>query len=330
MENNNSLLRVEDLKTYFYSKEGTVRAVDGLNISINDGETLGIAGESGCGKSVAAQSVLRLTPKNGRIESGRILLKRDGGYLDLVPLRASGREIMAIRGKEISIVFQEPMTSFSMVYTVGNQIMEAILLHQKCTRKEARERALRLLGKVGLPADQVIGAYPFALSGGMRQRALIAMALSCKPRLLIADEPTTAVDVTIQAQILKLLKQIQKDTNMALIMITHDLAVLSEICDRVMIMYLGKDIENAPTKKLFKDPRHPYTRGLLKSVPRLGVGSKEKIEAIKGTVPSAYDLPKGCSFHPRCPDFMPGICDKEFPKLVEVDKDHNVSCFLYQ
>ncbi|MCD4669872.1 MAG: ABC transporter ATP-binding protein [Actinomycetia bacterium] len=330
MENNNSLLRVEDLKTYFYSKEGTVRAVDGVNISIKDGETLGIAGESGCGKSVTAQSILRLIPKNGRIESGRILLRGDGKYLDLVPLKASGRKIRSIRGKEISIVFQEPMTSLSMVYTIGNQIMEAIMLHQKCTRKEARERTLKLLGRVGLPAAQVIDAYPFALSGGMRQRALIAMALSCKPRLLIADEPTTAVDVTIQAQILKLLKEIQKNTNMALIMITHDLAVLSELCDRVMIMYLGKDIENATTKKLFKDPKHPYTIGLLKSVPRLGVGSREKIEAIKGTVPSGYDLPKGCSFHPRCPEFMPGRCDKEFPKLVEVDKDHNVSCFLYQ
>ncbi len=330
MENDKSLLKVEDLKTYFYSKEGTVKAVDGVNFSINRGETLGIAGESGCGKSVTAQSILRLTPKNGRIESGRILLRTDEKTVDLVSLKASGDEIRKIRGKKISIIFQEPMTSFSMVHTIGSQIIEVIRLHQGCTRKEARDRTLELLNMVGLSAEQAIDAYPFSLSGGMRQRAMIAMSLSCMPSLLIADEPTTAVDVTIQAQVLKLLRRIQKEKQMALIMITHDLAVLSELCDKVMIMYLGKDVEHAPTKELFSNPKHPYTKGLLNSVPKLHQGPRQKIEAIKGTVPSPYALPTGCSFHPRCPDFIPGLCDKEIPKLFDVDENHKVSCFLYQ
>jgi peptide/nickel transport system ATP-binding protein len=217
-----------------------------------------------------------------------------------------------------------------MVYTIGNQITEVIRLHQKCSQEEARKRAIEILGRVGMPnPEQTIDAYPFALSGGMRQRAMIAMALSCHPSLLIADEPTTAVDVTIQAQVLELLKDLKRDLGMALIVITHDLAVISELCDRVMIMYLGKDVESAPARQLFNNPKHPYTVGLLRSVPELGEGHRQEIEPISGSVPGPYQRPTGCSFHPRCPEFMPGICDVEYPPQVEVAREHRVRCHLY-
>jgi len=237
----------------------------------------------------------------------------------------------AIRGKEISMVFQEPMTSFSMNYTIGNQIMEVINLHQDCTAGDARERALEMLRMVGMPAaDKTIDAYPFALSGGMRQRAMIAMALVCRPALLIADEPTTAVDVTLQAQILELTEHLQKKYNMALIMITHDLAVIAELCNNVMIMYLGMVFEHASAEELFNNPKHPYTVGLLNSVPKMGKGSGQRLEAIKGSVPSLYEMPQGCSFHPRCSKFIPGVCDKGSPEMVEIVPGHKVRCFLYQ
>ena len=330
MPDNNLLIRIENLKTYFFSREGTVKAVDGLNFDINRGETLGIAGESGCGKSVTAQSILRIVPKNGRIVKGNILFNLNNELLDLVKLDPEGKEIRNIRGKEIAMIFQEPMTSFSPLYTIGNQIREVIVLHQNCSRKEARDKTLELLYKVGMPKpDQTIDSYPFNLSGGMRQRAMVAMALSCHPGLLIADEPTTAVDVTIQAQVLELIKELQRDLKMALMIITHDLAVIAELADKVLIMYLGKGVEYASVEELFYNPKHPYTKGLLASIPKLGEGSVQKIEPISGSVPSPYEMPSGCLFHPRCSHFIAGLCDKEEPPLIEVKPNHKVSCFLY-
>lgn len=332
MQDNNLLLKVEDLRTYFFSREGTLKAVDGVDFDIRRGETLGIAGESGCGKSVTAQSILRIVPKNGKIVKGKILFHlNDKEFLDLVTLNPQGRQIRNIRGKEISMIFQEPMTSFSPVYTIGNQIMEVIMLHQNLSKRSARDKAIELLKKVGMPKpDQMIDAYPFNLSGGMRQRAMVAMALSCQPSLLIADEPTTAVDVTIQAQVLELVGELQRELNMALIIITHDLAVIAELADKVLIMYLGKDIEYASVDELFYSPKHPYTKGLLASVPKLGQGSEQRIEPISGSVPTLYEMPSGCLFHPRCSEFMPGVCDKKEPSSIEVGKNHQVSCFLYK
>ncbi len=229
------------------------------------------------------------------------------------------------------MIFQEPMTSFSPVHTIGNQIMEVIMLHQNVSHKEAKDKAVELLKKVSMPKPtQMIDAYPFNLSGGMRQRAMVAMALSCQPSLLIADEPTTAVDVTIQAQVLELIKELQKELNMALIIITHDLAVIAELADKVLIMYLGKDVEYASVDELFYNPKHPYTKGLLASIPKLGKGSRQRIEPISGSVPSPYEISSGCLFHPRCPHFIPGVCDKKEPPFIEVGKNHQVSCFLYK
>ena len=331
MQDNNLLLKVEDLGTYFFSREGTLKAVDGINFDIKRGETLGIAGESGCGKSVTAQSILRLVPKNGKIVKGKMLFNLDKGFVDLVKLNPQGKEIRNIRGKEISMIFQEPMTSFSPVHTIGNQIMEVIMLHQDLSKRDARNKAVELLKKVGMPKPaQIIDAYSFNLSGGMRQRAMVAMALSCQPSLLIADEPTTAVDVTIQAQVLELIGELQKELDMALIIITHDLAVIAELADKVLIMYLGKDVEYASVDELFYSPKHPYTKGLLASVPKLGEGSQQKIEPIAGSVPSPYEMPSGCLFHPRCSHFISGLCDKKEPPLIEVGKNHQVSCFLYK
>jgi peptide/nickel transport system ATP-binding protein len=331
MDDQSRLLSVRNLSTQFFSREGILAAVDGVSFDIRRGEALGIAGESGCGKSVTAQSILRIVPSHGRIVDGEILFYQNGGDpVDLVKLDWKGKEIRKIRGKEIAMVFQEPMTGFSMAYSIGNQITEVIRLHQQCNEAQARSRAIEILRRVGMPKpEQTIDAYPFALSGGMRQRAMIAMALSCNPSLLIADEPTTAVDVTIQAQVLELLKELQQEMGMAMMVITHDLAVISELCDRVMIMYLGKDVESAPASMLFNDPKHPYTIGLLKSVPELGEGSAQEIAPITGTVPSPYHRPTGCPFHTRCPAFIPGVCDLQAPPQIEVAPDHRVRCHLY-
>jgi peptide/nickel transport system ATP-binding protein len=324
------LLSVNNLTTHFFSREGIVKAVDGVSFAVRRGETLGIAGESGCGKSVMAQSILRIVPGHGRIVDGEITLYHNNEIIDLVKLDWQGPQIRQIRGGIISMVFQEPMTSFSMNYTIGNQISEVIRLHQQCSEKEARQRTIDILSKVGLPKpEQTIDAYPFALSGGMRQRAMIAMALSCHPRLLIADEPTTALDVTIQAQVLDLMKSLQSELGMALIVITHDLAVISELCDTVMIMYLGTDVESAPADELFRNPKHPYTVGLLSSVPKLGAGKTQIIEPIQGTVPTPSERSSGCPFHPRCPQVIQGTCDVHFPRQVEVGAGHKVRCHLY-
>ena len=306
-----TLLSVRGLRTHFFSRQGTVKAVDGLSFDLAPGATLGIAGESGCGKSVTTQSILRIVPKNGAIVDGGILFDSPSqGRVDLVTLDPQGSAIREIRGAEIAMVFQEPMTSFSAMHTIGNQIMEVIMLHQRVTKRQARAEAIEMLERVGMPQPaQTIDSYSFNLSGGMRQRAMIAMALSCRPRLLIADEPTTAVDVTIQAQVLDLIKDLQQELAMALIIITHDLAVIAELADTVLIMYLGLEVESASVDDIFYQPKHPYTRGLLGSVPKLGEGATQKITPIRGSVPTHLERVHGCLFHPRCPDFIPGVCD---------------------
>lgn len=329
MQPNGTLLKVADLCTYFFSREGTFRAVDGVNFHVRREEVLGIAGESGCGKSVTAQSILGIVPRNGRIVRGEILFELGGRVVDLVKLNPEGEEIRKIRGKEIAMIFQEPMTSFSPIHTIGDQIVETIILHEKRSKRDARDHAIALLRKVGMPNPlQAIDEYPFNLSGGMRQRAMVAMALSCKPKILIADEPTTAVDVTIQAQILELMRSLQRELQMSILMITHDLAVIAELADTVLIMYLGKGVEYGPTQDVFDNPLHPYTKGLLQSIPQLSPGRRE-LRAIAGTVPSAYEVPAGCKFHPRCPMFMRGRCDREEPAAYSAGERHWVSCFLY-
>ena len=333
VQNRDVLLKVEGLKTHFSSKEGTLKVVDDSSFELKRGETLGIVGDSGCGKSITAQSILRLVPQGGKIVGGKILFNlHDRGFVDLVQLNPDGKEMRAIRGAEIAMIFQEPMASFSPVHTIGSQIVEVVRLHQQLSRSAAKSRAVELLRKVGMPKPaEMIDAYPFNLSGGMRQRAMIAMALSCQPSLLIADEPTTAVDVTIQAQVLSLVKDLQQELNMGLIIITHDLAVIAELADKVLIMlYLGKDVEHASVDEIFHNPLHPYTKGLLHSIPKLTADPDEKIIPMTGSLPSPYDLPKGCMFHRRCPQFMEGLCDKKEPPFAEVEKGHKVACFLYE
>jgi peptide/nickel transport system ATP-binding protein len=332
------LLEVKDLKTYFFLYEGIVRAVDGVSFDVRRGRTLGIIGESGCGKSVTAQSILRIVPSPpARIVGGSILLHRidrNGNLeeiINLAELDPRGDEIRKIRGKEIAMIFQEPMTSFGPLNTIGDQIMEAILLHQEdVSKREAKAHTIELLGRVGIPRpDQFIDAYPHQLSGGMRQRAMIAMALSCNPGLLIADEPTTALDVTIQAQILDLLRHLREDFGMAIMFITHSLGVIAEIADEVAVMYLGKIVEQGSVEDIFDRPKHPYTQALLKSIPRIDKKAGSRLTTIEGVVPDPYEVPRGCPFSDRCPSFMKGICDEVVPSPSEVEKDHFVRCFLH-
>ncbi|AZR73712.1 peptide ABC transporter ATP-binding protein [Anoxybacter fermentans] len=317
------ILEVKDLKTYFFVDDGVVKAVDGVNFEIYEGETLGIVGESGCGKSVTSISIMRLVPNPpGKIVGGQILFKGK----DLV--QKSEEEMRKIRGNEISMIFQEPMTSLNPVYTVGDQIAEAVILHQKVSKKEAMERAVEMLRKVGIPApEKRVYEYPHQLSGGMRQRVMIAMALSCNPSLLIADEPTTALDVTIQAQILELMKQLRDEFNTAIMLITHDLGVVAEVCDRVAVMYSGKVVEYTDVKRIFLSPRHPYTIGLLNSIPKLN-GGKKRLEPIKGVVPNPLNLPKGCKFNNRCP-YAKDLCFEKEPEIKEIDTGHFVRCWFY-
>lgn len=322
------LLEIKNLKTYFYTDEGVVRAVDGVSMSIGRRETLGVVGESGCGKSITAFSTMRLIPSPpGKIEEGEILFHhtKDSKPIDLTTLKATGPEIRNIRGNDIAMIFQEPMTSLSPVHTVGNQIIEAIKLHQKVDKKEARNRAIEMLRKVRLPKpSRQVDAYPHELSGGMRQRAMIAMALSCNPSLLIADEPTTALDVTVQAQILELMKQLQDELGMSIMLITHDLGVVAKMSNHVAVMYMGKIVEYSDSRSILKNPKHPYTQGLLKSIPK--IGQKERLVPIKGSVPDPSEVPVGCSFAPRCPYAM-AKCLEE-PTLKAVSPGHTVSCWL--
>jgi peptide/nickel transport system ATP-binding protein len=325
------LLSVRDVKTYFFQDEGTVKAVDGATFDVMKGKTLGIVGESGCGKSVTTQSILRLVEKPGRVVNGEILLyKADGTVQDLLQLKQNGPEMRSIRGGEIGLVFQEPMTSFSPVHTISDQITEAIMLHKKVKKKEARKIGIEALASVGIPKpERRIDEYSFQLSGGLRQRAMISVALSCKPRLLIADEPTTALDVTTQAQILDLLRQLQNENGMAIMLITHNLGVVAEMADDVVVMYLGRVVVEGPVDDIFHKPMHPYTKALLQSIPSIDSQPRVKLPTISGSIPHPYNRPSGCPFHPRCESFIPGRCDKAEPVLWQTNERQKVSCFLY-
>jgi len=317
------LIEIKNLRTSFFTPEGEMRAVDGVSFDIEEGKTLGLVGESGCGKSVTALSIMRLIPSPpGKVVGGQILFRGK----DLLELNRE--EMRKVRGNEISMVFQEPMTSLNPVFTIGNQIMEAIRLHQGLARREAREKAIEMLRlvKIADPAAR-IDVFPHQLSGGMRQRVMIAMALSCNPSLLIADEPTTALDVTIQAQILELMKELQESLGMAILLITHDLGVVAEQADEVAIMYAGKIVEKARPEAIFSKPLHPYSLGLLNSVPGISGKKKKRLEAIPGVVPSPLDLPGGCRFRDRCPKAA-GICADGEPDLIEKEKDHWVACYM--
>jgi oligopeptide/dipeptide ABC transporter ATP-binding protein len=328
------LLEIRGLRTEFALDTGTIHAVNGVDLRIAKGETLGVIGESGCGKSVTAHSILRLIPSPpGRVVSGEILFYRDEGSppIDLAKLEPKKETMRNIRGNDIGMIFQEPMTSFGPMHTIGNQISEAILIHHKgMSKKEARERTIELLRQVGIPnPEQRIDAYPHQFSGGMRQRAMIAMAISCSPKLLIADEPTTSLDVTIEAQILELLTDLQERTGMAILLISHNLAVVSEVTDYIAVMYLGNRVEYGSTSQISNKPLHPYTKGLWNSIPTVD-GPLEPLVPIPGTVPSLRSLPPGCVFASRCAEFMPGICDAPKPvPVIEAEPGHLVSCYLY-
>ncbi|GIV80566.1 MAG: ABC transporter ATP-binding protein [Litorilinea sp.] len=330
------LLDVENLTTHIFLQEGVVRAVDGVSFSIHQGQTLGIIGESGSGKSVTAQSIMRIVPSPpAKIVDGKVLLHVERGpgryeVVNILELPDNGAQLRSIRWAEIAMVFQEPMSSFSPLHTIGDQIMEAILLHYPDVSKpEARERTIELLGRVGIPRPaRLVDAYPHELSGGMRQRAMIAMALSCTPRLLIADEPTTALDVTIEAQILSLIADLQEEYGMAIMYISHDLAVVSEIADEIMVMYLGLVMEHADAETILRTPLHPYTQALWRSIPRID-GPLEPLVPISGSLPSPFAVRRGCPFYSRCEKRIPGVCNKAVPPLIEVEAGHTVRCVLY-
>ena len=321
---------MNDLKTHFRTEQGVVKAVDGVSFEVRRAESIGIVGESGCGKSITALSVMQLVPQpRGEIVGGKIYYyKNDNERIDVTALDPQGEKIRSLRGKEIAMIFQEPMTSLNPVYTIGQQIMEAIQLHQKVNKEQSRKRAIEMIDRVRISApEQRVDEYQHQLSGGMRQRAMIAMALSCNPKLLIADEPTTALDVTIEAQILALIKELQQEFGMSLMIITHDLGVIGEMADQVIVMYMGKVVEKAPTKDVFQTPKHPYTKGLSKSLPK--IGRKKRLLPISGSVPNPYLLPKGCSFEPRCPEAM-DICKEKDPPMSKIEGDHYAKCWLYR
>ena len=325
------LLEVKDLHTYFELEEGTLKAVNGVSFSIRKNRTLGIVGESGCGKSVTAQSIMRITPKRNSRMSGQILLHHETGTVDVLQLDEDGDEMRDLRGRDIAMIFQEPMTAFSPVHTVGNQIMEALFVHGETDKSAARKRVIALLDEVGIPApERRIDEYSFQLSGGMRQRSMIAMAIVHNPRLLIADEPTTALDVTIQSQILRLMKRLQRDNGMAIMFITHDLGVIASMADDIAVMYLGKIVEYGASRQIFKDPKHPYTKGLLRSIPKFGATDGKHLATIKGTVPVPLDPPDACPFANRCSEFIAGKCDLRMPPAVTVAPGHSVNCVLYE
>jgi len=331
------LLDVRGLKTHFPTDEGLVRAIDGVDFTVRRGKTLCIVGESGCGKSMTARSILQIVQPPGRIVEGEVLFHRKDGdgalgqVVDLAKLNPTGTAIRSIRGKEITMIFQEPMTSLSPVHTVGDQISESVRLHQGATEEAALERTVEVLEHVGIPrARDRVTTYPFQLSGGMRQRVMIAMALACTPSLLIADEPTTALDVTTQSQILDLIRGLQDELGMAVMFITHDLGVVAEIADEVAVMYLGLVVERGSVDEIFHNPKHPYTQALLRSIPRLGQERQRRLATIRGMVPSPFDRPTGCPYHTRCDYFMPGRCDRVLPKTTTFGPGRDVRCLLHE
>ena len=314
------LLDIQGLTTHFFTRAGVIKAIDNLSLRLQKGRVLGLVGESGCGKTVTALSILNLVPYPGKIVSGRILFEGQ----DLLAL--SSTEIRAIRGAKISMIFQEPMTALNPVFTVGNQIAEVLTAHQEISHQKAMDAAVELLRSVGIPSpEKRVDEYPHQLSGGMRQRVMIAMAIACRPSLILADEPTTALDVTIQAHILELLGRIQAEMGMAMVLVTHDLGLIAERANDVAVMYAGRIVEQTDTRELFADPRHPYTRGLMASIPRPAGAGKTRLRTIPGTVPRLYDLPKGCTFSPRC-DIRTARCVVE-PDLLEIKPGHLVRCW---
>ena len=330
MSDAGTLLEVRGLRTWFHTDDGVVRAVDGVSFDLEKRRIVGVVGESGCGKSVTALSILRLIPTPpGRIESGSIRLRRDHEIVDIAALPAKGKQMRRIRGAEISMVFQEPMRTLSPIYSIGSQIMESVRLHVGLNKRDAKEYAVRMLRSVGMPdPERRVDEYPHQLSGGMRQRAMIAMALSCRPKLLNADEPTTALDVTIEAQILQLLTDLQREYHMAVLFITHDLGVIAQMADTVLVMYLGRIVERAPAADLFANPSHPYTQALFRSIPAMAAAPKEKLEVISGSVPDPTAAIRGCRFAPRCPHAHER-CAAD-PGYTRVGPKHAVACWLYE
>ena len=330
----NTLLEAKNLKIHFFTDEGVVKAVNGVDLKVERGKTLCLVGESGCGKSVTSRSFLKIIHNPGKIVDGQMLYHQpmpDGSThtIDIAKLDEKGDAIRKIRGKEIAMIFQEPMSSISVMHTVGNQIIEMIRLHTDATKKEARDRAIELLRLVEIPKpERLIDEYAFRLSGGMRQRVMIAMALSCNPTLLIADEPTTALDVTTQAQILELMRSLQEEYKMALLFITHDLGVVAEIADEVAVMYLGRVVEQSDVHTIFHNPKHPYTKALMESIPRIAA-EKSELKAIKGMVPSPFRRPTGCTFHPRCRERI-DQCEHIVPVETHISENHTVRCLLYE
>lgn len=319
------LLEVKNLRTYFYTEDGVVPAVDGVSFHIKPGETLGVVGESGCGKSVTSISILRLIPNvSGKILEGSEIIFEGKDLMDLTE-----KEMRGIRGNEISMIFQEPMTSLNPVMKIGKQLSEVLILHQDKSKEEARGIAIEMLTLVGIPRpEKIVDEYPHSLSGGMRQRVMIAMALACNPKLLIADEPTTALDVTIQAQILGLMRRLKTEFNASVMLITHNLGVVAETCQRIIVMYAGKVVEEGSVFEIFEEPKHPYTQGLLKSIPSLD-SKHTQLESIPGSVPNPLNMPKGCRFEPRCVKSM-AICKEQQPELTILGEDRTVRCFLYE
>ena len=322
MSNNDSIFQIRGLKTQFFTSKGIVPAVDGVDITVKKGEAVGLVGESGCGKSMTAMCTMQLLQYPGRVVAGETLL--DGENL----LEKTKKEMDEIRGNRITMIFQEPMTSLNPVYTIGKQVSEAILIHENVSKEEAKQRTIDIFRKVGIPEpEKRYNVFPHQLSGGLRQRVMIGMAMVCNPQLMIADEPTTALDVTIEAQILYLMKQLQKEQGTAVVMITHNLGVVAESCDYVYVMYAGKIMEEAPVRELFRDPKHPYTFGLMNSIPKM-TEVKEHLYTIKGLVPNLLHLPQGCRFCPRCEKAMK-VCTMYEPDLYETEDGHKVRCFLY-
>ncbi|MGG1554593.1 ABC transporter ATP-binding protein [Paenibacillus ferrarius] len=328
------LLSVQDLKIRIQMDNGEMKAVDGVDFEIKKGKTLGLVGESGCGKSLTSRAIISINPKECET-SGKIVYHSNSEkslqHLDLLSLNPRSKQIRSIRGRKIAMIFQEPMTAFSPMYTIGNQIMESILIHRTKNKKEAKRIALEMLGKVGISdQEKRFDQYPHEFSGGMRQRAMISMALSCNPELLIADEPTTALDVTIQAQVMELMKGLQKELGMAILLVTHDLGIIAEMCDEVAVMYLGKIVEQSTVGEIFNNPKHPYTKGLLSSMPRLAGNRHTRLESIEGTVPMAIDMPPMCGFYERCKDRIEGVCNARAVPKTRISDNHMVRCFLYK